>query len=207
MDVDGLNAAVLNPDLRLENTEQQGRRQGVKNLSLSLTLSFLPGCERSETAYHWFQSRDANLTPAKVKVIPAREQLTWWLAALMCEMCNTWFMIRNSQSFLFYFIFFYFLHEQIQQTDLMVTVYTRNWRDGMRWFSCNLSLWYSQHNTFSCSSYMLCSVEAHWEPGIYKDLSPKSTHSDWGKNCRKLVFLACVYLCLPMNKKQKSKSI
>lgn len=37
MDVDGLKAEVLNPDLKLENTEQQGRHRGAENLSLSLS--------------------------------------------------------------------------------------------------------------------------------------------------------------------------
>lgn len=43
---------------------------------------------------------------------------------------------------------------------------------------------------FSFSSYMLCSAEAHWDPGIYKDHTRKSTPSDWGekKNDSKLVF-------------------
>lgn len=41
MDVEGLNAAVLNPDLRLVNTEQRGRHPAVKNPSLSLALSLL----------------------------------------------------------------------------------------------------------------------------------------------------------------------
>lgn len=57
MDVDGLNAAVVNPDLRLERTEQQGETPGSEQPRSRSPLSSPPPlCEHSEDTHHQFLS-------------------------------------------------------------------------------------------------------------------------------------------------------
>ncbi len=186
MDVDGLNAAVLNPDSKLVNTEQRERQQGGRRCRLSPSLFFLSlrDWERSETAYHSFQSSDANVTPARVKLIPATKQHARWLSKPVSCDCHKWFVIGNLKAFWFF-----------AKTDKAWPIngdeIHRKVKRQQERQACKLILLLcSHHNTFCCSSRLLCRAYQSWdqqtEISVFTRQNPLSpTEED---TCRKLAF-------------------